>query len=117
MRVSVAALLLSATAASAAGYHCERLMSAGLGAKASFMPSVMGDFTLDGHGDYGHVRGGGVVAIDVKGIYRFASGAMKGTVGRLRKDAKGREYFHIDKSITDPPQDAPRELDLVCYRT
>jgi hypothetical protein len=92
-------------------------MSEKLGTAASFVPSVMGDFTLDGKGNYGHVQGGGVVAVDVKGVYRFASGAMQGTVGRLRKDAKGREYFHIDKSITDPPQAAPRQLDLVCYRT
>lgn len=105
---------LAAGAAPAATYHCTILMSEKLDGDAQFMPSVMGDFTLDGKGGYSHVQGDGKVVLD-KGWLRFTSGAMMGTVGVLRKDAKGREYLHVDKSINGRPESAPRAFDLVCY--
>jgi len=116
-RVFAAILLLTTSPALAASYHCERLMAGTLDGVPSFVPSVLGDFTLDGKNRYGHDMGGGEVATDKTGLRVFMSGSMKGTVGRLRKDAKGREYFHIDKAIVEPPQALPRELDVVCYRT
>lgn len=117
-RAALPALLLSAPvqggAAPAPAYHCTILLSEKLDGEAQFMPSVMGDFTLDGKGGYSHVQGDGKVALD-KGLLRFTSGAMMGTVGVLRKDAAGREYLHVDKSINGRPESAPRAFDLVCY--
>lgn len=108
---------MPAFAGTGATFSCQRLMVESLAGAGpdDFLPSVVGDVTLDGRGGYGHVQGGGKVALD-KGLTRFTSGPLMGTVGMLRKDAKGRTYFHIDKSVTDPPRDLPRALDLVCYK-
>jgi hypothetical protein len=118
--LAVAAALAAAAPAAmpAGGFTCERLMveSFNGAGEGDYLPSVLGSFTLDGKGGYVHPAGAGRMVLD-KGLLRFTEGTMKGIVASQRKDAKGRIYLLIDKSITDPPGAKPRMLDAVCYKT
>jgi hypothetical protein len=123
LAVSFAAVLISTAVAGAAGmpngaFTCQRFMAADYAKSApgDFMPSVLGTFTLDGKGGYVHPTGKGTVAL-TKDFYRFMDGPMKGVIGVLRKDAKGRIFFHIDKEIIEMPKTQPREFDVVCTKT
>jgi len=102
----------------AGSFSCQRLMVADY-AKAGpddFMPSVLGNFTLDGKGGYVHPTGKGTVAL-AKDFYRFMEGPMKGVIAVARKDAKGKVYLHVDKEIIEMPKAQPRELDVLCIKS
>lgn len=114
---AAAALAAAMSAMPAGTFTCERLMAQSFegAGEGDFVPSVLGTFTLDGKGGYIHPDGTGKLVLD-KGLLRFTEGTMRGIVAVERKDAKGRVYLLIDKSITDPPGAAPRYLDAVCYK-
>jgi hypothetical protein len=117
--ILMAAVCTAASAAMPAGtYRCQRLMAETLDGAGpdDFLPTVVGTITFTGKDVYKHAEGNGLVASDRNGVLHLASGGLQGTLGALRKDPKGREYFLIDKSITDPPGAAARKLDVVCYR-
>jgi len=101
----------------AGAYTCSRLMADTLdgATKDDFLPSVLGSFTLDGQGDYVHPGGRGRVVRD-RDLLRFTGGTMKGIVASERRDAKGRAYLLIDKSIIVAPGREPGNLDAVCYK-
>ena len=123
LALAFAALAVSASPVFADGmlagsFSCQRLMVADY-AKASptdFMPSVLGNFTLDGKGGYVHPTGKGTVTLS-REFYRFMDGPMKGVIAVARKDVKGKVYLHVDKEIIEMPKAKPGELDVLCFKS